>query len=103
MIRYGAGGLKFLVITFFCEVANLLTLWCSANSRFLALTEFIASLQQLVRVVVLDCLTDQQMLAYDEKAESIQDLQTITSLRWIDDSTLRIGASGGDLVESVSA
>src|SRR5437660_9643759 len=71
----------------------------SPNSRFIALTEFAVDSQQLVRVVVLDCITDRQMIAHDEKSERLEDMQTVTSLRWTDDSTLRIGTGSGDLQE----
>jgi hypothetical protein len=63
----------------------------SPNSRFLALTEFTGMGQQLSRVVVLDFITGNQSIVLDEKSERIEDMASITSLRWTDDSTLRIG------------
>src|SRR5260221_6035654 len=73
----------------------------SRNSRFLALTEFTVTHQQLSRVVVFDFVTDRQIIAHDEKSERLEDAQVVTSLRWTDDSTLRIGTASGDLVERV--
>jgi hypothetical protein len=63
----------------------------SPNSRFFALTEFTAADNQMSRVVVLDFLTGKEIVAHDEKAERIEDMATVTSLRWTDDVTLRIG------------
>ena len=63
----------------------------SPNSRFLALTEFIATKQQTSRVVVLDFMTGREIIVHEQKAERIQDMASITSLRWTDDATLRIG------------
>jgi hypothetical protein len=73
----------------------------SPNSRFLALTEFTATDQQMSRVVVLDFITERQIIVHDEKSERIEDMQAVTSLRWADDSTLRIGTTSGDFVERV--
>ena len=75
----------------------------SLNSRFLALTELTAGSQQLVRVVVLDFLTDRLMIAHDEKSERLESMETITSLRWTDDVTLRIGTFAGDFSEGERA
>ena len=72
----------------------------SPNSRFLALTEFIATDQQMSRVVVLDFITNRQIMAHDEKSERIEDMEIVTSLRWTEDSTLRIGTcTSGDFRE----
>ena|SRR5205809_396398 len=68
----------------------------SPNSRFLALTEFTITDQQMSRVVVLDFITDRQTIALDEKSERIEDMASVTSLRWTDDLTLRIGTLAGD-------
>ena len=73
----------------------------SPNSRFLALTEFTATDEQLSRVVVLDCFTDKQFIAHEEKSERIEDMQSVTSLRWTDEATLRIATCSGDLQERV--
>ena len=73
----------------------------SPNSRFLALTEFTATDHQMSRVVVLDFLTERQIIVRDEKSERIEETEVVTSLRWADDSTLRIGTASGDLVERV--
>jgi hypothetical protein len=72
----------------------------SPNSRFLALTEFTCDPpQQVVRVVVLDFLTGRQIIVHDEKSERLGVMETITSLRWTDDVTLRIGSFAGDFSE----
>jgi len=67
----------------------------SPDSRFLALTELTATDQQMCRVVVLDFLTERQIIVYDEKSERIEDMASITSLLWTDDATLRIGTFAG--------
>ena len=63
----------------------------SPNSRFLALQEYVGADHQISRVVVLDFLTDKQIVVYDDKVERLEDSLAITSLRWTNDSTLRIG------------
>jgi hypothetical protein len=63
----------------------------SPNSRHLALTEFTATDQQISRVVVLDFITGREIIVYNEKAERIEDMACVTSLRWTDNATLRIG------------
>ena len=67
----------------------------SPNSRYLALAELTATDQQLFRVVVLDFFTARQIIVCDEKSETIEDMVSITSLRWRDDVTLRIGLFAG--------
>jgi hypothetical protein len=63
----------------------------SPNSRFLALTEF----TEAVRVVVLDFLTGKQLIAHDQNSDGSQKMEIVTSLRWTDDSSLRIGTFAG--------
>ena len=71
----------------------------SPNSRFLALTELTITDRQLSRVVVLDFITGKQSIVLDEKSERIEDMASVTSLRWTDDSTLRIGTFAGDFTD----
>jgi hypothetical protein len=65
------------------------------------LTEFTATDQQMSRVVVLDFITERQIIVHDEKSERIEDMQAVTSPGWADGTTLRIGTASGDLVERV--
>ena len=67
----------------------------SPNSRFLALTELTATDQQMCRVVVIDFLTDRQVVVYDEKSERIEEIPSITSLRWTEGVTLHIDTFAG--------
>ena len=68
----------------------------SPNSRFLAVTELTGGLQQFYRVVVFDFVGGKQIIAHEEKSEKPEDLGIISFLRWVDDSTLRIGTFSSD-------
>src|SRR6266511_5133708 len=63
----------------------------SSNSRFFAATELTGGSQHYYRVVVFDFITDRQTIAHEERSERPEDLGIICSLRWADDTTLRIG------------
>lgn len=67
----------------------------SSNSRFLAATESTGGSQHYYRVVVFDFVTDKQSIAYELRSERPEDLGIISSLRWSDDSTLRIATFSG--------
>jgi hypothetical protein len=42
---------------------------------------------------MLDLISDKQIIVYDEKAEQLEDTPAVTSLRWTNNSTLRIGTA----------